>query len=145
MKNETVGQRIARLREERDMSRGQLGLAIQSTAGRQLVAGWESGKLPSARWLVPLAAALDCSCDYVLTGRSVWMLTRTDKSLETAVYDAYNGFVVAAGSEAEAREIAEAGASDGDEDAGTWKDPELSLCQAVTTESGIVLESFHHG
>lgn len=134
---ETVGQRIARLRGELDMSRGELGLAIQSTAGRQLIAAWEAGSVPSGRWIAPLAAALKCTCDYLLTGRSVWVLDTTEK-YDGEIYGVCDGFVVAAGSESEARDLAA-------EYGGWWKDPELSTCVPVTTESGIVMKSFHHG
>jgi hypothetical protein len=74
----------------------------------------------------------------------LWLLTNEDA--DGAVYDVYNGFVIAAESEEIAREIANE--SPGDEGS-IWENPKLSSCELIgiseTLSEGIVLSDFHHG
>lgn len=57
----TVGENIARLREQRGLS--QVGLADLLKVRQPSVAKWEKGKNPSAKTLVKIAKALRCSVD----------------------------------------------------------------------------------
>ncbi len=67
---QVVGARIASLRAGKELSRGQLAVAVRSPSGAQQVGKWEDGThSPGAKWLVPLARALGCSVDYLLTGQ----------------------------------------------------------------------------
>lgn len=57
----TVGENIARLREQRGLS--QVGLADLLKVRQPSVAKWEKGKNPCAKTLVKIAKALRCSVD----------------------------------------------------------------------------------
>ena len=67
---EPIGARIKRLREAAGLSLGALAAKIGTPSGRQLVYGWEGpdAAVPSSTWIVPLARALGCSVEYLLTG-----------------------------------------------------------------------------
>jgi hypothetical protein len=75
----------------------------------------------------------------------LWLLSNTDD--KGAVYDAYNGFVIAANSEAVAREIANENAAD---EGRIWENPKLSSCELIgnsigNRSDGIILSDFHAG
>ena len=67
--DETLSQRIARLRLAAGLSRGELALNIRAMSGRMVISKWESGTVPNGRWVAALADALGVSSHYLLTGR----------------------------------------------------------------------------
>ena len=66
----SVGQRIAQLRTERNMSQSQLAAAME--VSRQAVSKWENGlSTPDATKMILLADVLDTDLEYLTTGRQV--------------------------------------------------------------------------
>lgn len=67
-KKETIGQRIAKLREEQSLTR--VGLAIEAGVGQATLQLIENGATlnPSKAVLVKLSKALKVSASYLLTG-----------------------------------------------------------------------------
>lgn len=64
-----IGERIRALRQKRGMSSGQLSKACGISTGN--ISALENGQtLPSSKALIALSSALDCSTDWILTGRS---------------------------------------------------------------------------
>ena len=66
----SIGQRITKLRTERNMSQNQLAKAMEIS--RQAVSKWENGQsTPDATKMIKLAEVLDTDVEFLTTGRQV--------------------------------------------------------------------------
>jgi len=66
----SVGERITKLRTERNISQNQLAKAME--VSRQAVSKWENGQsTPDATKMIKLAELLDTDLEYLTTGRVV--------------------------------------------------------------------------
>ncbi len=64
----SIGERIAALRKERNLSQGQLAQALD--VSRQAVSKWENGQSsPDSMKLIQLAEILETDIEYLTTGR----------------------------------------------------------------------------
>ncbi len=74
----------------------------------------------------------------------LWLVSRNDEDM---IYDAYDGHVIAAESEEEARAFAAQGAAD--EGKEVWSDGEKVKCELIGetlgADKGVVLSSFNAG
>lgn len=93
MKFMSIGERIAALRKERNLSQGQLADALE--VSRQAVSKWESDQSsPDTIKLIKLAEVLDTEVEYLASGRKpvyeeppivLNMVKKVDKVVEKVV------------------------------------------------------------
>lgn len=70
-REETMAQRLTRLREERGLTQAQLATKLTGVAGAGTVGGWESkeGKVPGLQTLIELSDLYNVELYYLATGR----------------------------------------------------------------------------